>query len=84
VQTGIQAIQAAHPSSKGRLEAFVVDLADLTTLKPAVEKLLEKEQKLHVLVHNAGVMMPPEGSKTSQVCGDMARCRPVLTICEGV
>ncbi|KAF2805333.1 short-chain dehydrogenase [Mytilinidion resinicola] len=66
VQTGFQAIQAAHPSSKGRLEAFVVDLADLESVKRAVDNFLKREEKLHVLVHNAGVMMPPEGSKTTQ------------------
>jgi retinol dehydrogenase-12 len=62
VDTGIKAIQAANPSSKGRLEAFVIDLADLETVKPAVTGFLEK--KLHVLVHNDGVMMPPARSRT--------------------
>lgn len=62
VDTGIKAIQAANPSSKGRLEAFVIGLADLETVKPAVTGFLEK--KLHVLVHNAGVMIPPAGSRT--------------------
>ncbi|KAF2488864.1 short-chain dehydrogenase [Lophium mytilinum] len=66
VQTGVQAIQAAHPSSKGRLEAFVVDLADLESVKRAVDNFLKQEERLHVVVHNAGVMMPPEGSKTTQ------------------
>jgi len=67
----------------------VVDLADLTTVKPAVEKFLEKEEKLHVLVHNAGVMVPPEGSKTTQVCEHLAGsnldvCLVVLIRCRAM
>ena len=62
VDTGIRAIQAAHPSSTGRLESFVIALADLETVKPAVTGFLE-EKKLQVLVHNAGVIMPPAGSR---------------------
>jgi len=61
VDTGIKAIQAANPSSKGRLEAFVIGLADLETVKLAVTRFLEK---LHVLVHNAGAMTPSAGSRT--------------------
>jgi len=63
VDTGIRAIHAAHPSSTGRLEPFVIDLADLETVKPAVTRFLV-EKKLHVLVHNAGVMTPSAGSRT--------------------
>lgn len=66
VEGGIKDIAAAHPSSKGRLGSFVVDLADLETIKPAVEEFLSKEQRLDVLVLNAGVMMPPAGSKSKQ------------------
>jgi NAD(P)-dependent dehydrogenase (short-subunit alcohol dehydrogenase family) len=62
VDTDIKAIQAAHPSSKGRLEPFVIDLADLETVKLAVTRLLEK--KLHMLVHNAGVMTPSAEGRT--------------------
>jgi retinol dehydrogenase-12 len=61
INTGIKAIQAANSSSKGRLEAFVIDLADLETVKLAVTGFWEK---LHVLVHNDGVMMPPVRSRT--------------------
>jgi retinol dehydrogenase-12 len=52
---------------KGKLEAMVVDLADLRTVKPAVEAFLAKESRLDVLVHNAGVMTPPKGSKDVHV-----------------
>jgi len=71
VDTGIKAIQAAHPSSKGRLESFVIDLADLETVKPAVTRFLE-EKTLHVLVHNAGVMMPPAGGLTKHASSLMS------------
>ncbi|KAI4730886.1 NAD(P)-binding protein [Aureobasidium sp. EXF-10728] len=62
----ISEIREAVPSSKGKLEFMHVDLADLTTIKPGVEKFLAKESRLDVLTNNAGVMTPPQGSKTSQ------------------
>ncbi|KAK9466508.1 hypothetical protein V1512DRAFT_263765 [Lipomyces arxii] len=52
--------------SLGRMELVLMDLADLTTIKPAVEELLSKTTKLDSVWYNAGVMMPPEGSKTVQ------------------
>lgn len=51
----------------GKLRSMVIDLADLKTTKPAVESFLEKEERLDVLVHNAGVMVPPVGSVTKDV-----------------
>jgi len=36
-----------------------LDLADLKSVKAAAEDFLSKEQQLHVLFNNAGVMMPP-------------------------
>ncbi|KAG5971709.1 hypothetical protein E4U55_001137 [Claviceps digitariae] len=62
----MDAIKAAHPSSKGRLEFLSVDLSDLTTIKQAVQEFTAKETRLDVLVNNAGVMMPPGGSKGKQ------------------
>ena len=64
---GIKAIQATHPSSHGRLEPLVVDLADLENVKTAADEFLTKEDRLDVLVHNAGVMVPPTGSKSKLV-----------------
>jgi len=49
------------------LESMVVDLADLGTVKGAVDEFLGRESRLDVLVHNAGVMQPPAGSKDKQV-----------------
>jgi retinol dehydrogenase-12 len=43
-----------------------LDLSDLTTIKASAESFLSKENKLHVLFNNAGVMMPPQGSKSAQ------------------
>ncbi|KAF2757409.1 NAD(P)-binding protein [Pseudovirgaria hyperparasitica] len=65
VNEGIKSIRAEMGESKGRLMPLVLDLADLKTIRPAVEDFLSKETQLDVLVHNAGVMMPPVGSKTA-------------------
>ena len=56
-----------HGKSSGKLGSMVVDLADLATVKPAVESFLKKEERLDVLVHNAAVMTPPVGSKDKLV-----------------
>lgn len=45
----------------------MVDLGDLTTIKPAAEEFTRREQRLDVLWNNAGVMEPPKGSVTAQV-----------------
>lgn len=52
---------------KGRLGSLVVDLGDLRTVKGGVESFLAKESRLDGLVHNAGVMCPPAGSKDKLV-----------------
>jgi retinol dehydrogenase-12 len=62
----IKAIKEASPNSSGELAFLQLDLADLTTIKASAEKFLSKENKLHVLFNNAGVMCPPQGSKTPQ------------------
>jgi retinol dehydrogenase-12 len=45
----------------------VIDLADLRTVRPAVDSFLRKEVRLDVLVHNAGVMLAPKGSQDTLV-----------------
>lgn len=45
---------------------FHLDLSDLSAIKGSADAFLAKESQLHVLWHNAGVMIPPQGSKTKQ------------------
>jgi hypothetical protein len=52
---------------EGKLGSFVADLADLATVKTAAERFMLDETRLDGLIHNAGVMMPPTGSKDAQV-----------------
>lgn len=53
--------------SKGELAFMQLDLSDLSTIKPAVDAFFQKEDTLSVVWYNAGVMLPPKGSKTVQV-----------------
>ncbi|KAK9491881.1 putative oxidoreductase [Lipomyces doorenjongii] len=62
----IESIKSAVPSSNGKLVFLHLDLDDLTTIKKSADEFLSKEQKLDVLWNNAGVMVPPQGSKTKQ------------------
>jgi retinol dehydrogenase 12 len=62
----IEHIKAAFPKSTGQLIFLHLDLDDLTTIKKSAEEFLSKEKKLDVLWNNAGVMIPPQGSKTKQ------------------
>ncbi|KAL4873571.1 hypothetical protein BDV12DRAFT_182349 [Aspergillus spectabilis] len=50
--------------SRGRLVFLALDLSDLTTVKAGAYKFLQSEKRLDILIHNAGVMTPPPGSKT--------------------
>lgn len=62
----IEEIRQANPNSTGELAFLPLNLSDLTTIKSSAESFLAKENKLHVLFNNAGVMTPPKGSKTTQ------------------
>jgi NAD(P)-dependent dehydrogenase (short-subunit alcohol dehydrogenase family) len=62
----IESIKTAVPKSAGELVFLHLDLDDLTTIKKSAEEFLSKETKLDVLWNNAGVMVPPQGSKTKQ------------------
>ncbi|KAL2847032.1 hypothetical protein BJX68DRAFT_119801 [Aspergillus pseudodeflectus] len=59
-------LRQRFPASTGQVHFFHLDLSDLSTIKRSAEEFLAKEDKLHVLWHNAGVMIPPQGSKTKQ------------------
>lgn len=63
----IQSITANSPVSKGKIYFLHLDLANLTGVKDSVKEFLEREVRLDVLWNNAGVLTPPEGSKTLQV-----------------
>lgn len=65
-QSAMAKIRQSVSSSKGKLEFLKMDLADLTTIRPAAEHFLQTENRLDVLVLNAGVMFPPAGSKSAQ------------------
>ncbi|KAJ9639717.1 short-chain alcohol dehydrogenase [Knufia peltigerae] len=62
----IRKIKSKHPTSHGDLIFLRLDLDDLSTIKATAEEFLSKETKLNVLWNNAGVMVPPQGSKTKQ------------------
>ncbi|KAK9365523.1 hypothetical protein V1509DRAFT_632899 [Lipomyces kononenkoae] len=51
---------------KGSMEFLKIDLSDLTTVKPAAQELLSRIDRLDIAWYNAGVMIPPVGSKTTQ------------------
>jgi retinol dehydrogenase-12 len=65
-EEGINAIRNSVHKSHGSLVSTVVDLADLSTLKLAVEQFSSQQSRLDVLFLNAGVMTPPAGSKSAQ------------------
>jgi retinol dehydrogenase 12 len=58
-QKGMQEMRAAAPRSTGSVHFLQFDLADLSTIKPAVESFLSQSQQLDVLVNNAGVILHP-------------------------
>lgn len=62
----IAEVTKEHPASKGALIFLPLQLDDLTTIKASAEEFLSKENRLDVLFNNAGVMVPPHGSKTKQ------------------
>lgn len=65
-ETALANIRAASPNSTGHLAFLELDLANLSTIKPAVETFLASNSRLDVLVNNAGVMIPPKGSLDAQ------------------
>lgn len=62
----IKEIQSAHPNSSGELLFHPLQLDDLTTIKTSAQQFLARESRLDVLWNNAGVMVPPQGSKSVQ------------------
>jgi retinol dehydrogenase 12 len=63
----MQSITATSPGSTGKIYFLHLDLADLTGIKGSVEEFIGREERLDVLWNNAGVFVPPVGTKTVQV-----------------
>ncbi|KAG7664439.1 RDH2 [[Candida] subhashii] len=59
-------IAQEYSKSINSINFIKVDFADLTTIRPAVDKFLQQEERLDLIIHNAGVMTPPRHSKTKQ------------------
>ncbi|CAI6090933.1 unnamed protein product [Clonostachys chloroleuca] len=66
VRKAISDIQTENRDSKGELEFLQIDLEDLESVKQAAQSFLRMEKRLDMLWNNAGVMLPPSGSKTKQ------------------
>ncbi|ODQ61632.1 hypothetical protein WICANDRAFT_48591 [Wickerhamomyces anomalus NRRL Y-366-8] len=50
-----------------KIHLINADLGDLSSIKPAVDQIIKsKIDKIHYTILNAGVMSPPNGSKTKQ------------------
>lgn len=62
----IATVETSFPKSNGELVFLHLDLNDLALVKQSAESFLSKESRLDVLWNNAGVMTPPQGSKTKQ------------------
>ena len=83
VDRAIKSISQAN-AGKGKLHPLLLDLANFSSIKPAVNEFLDKESRLDVLVHNAGLMTPPAGSKNSKVFElETLWLHPRLTRCLG-
>ncbi|ROV96136.1 hypothetical protein VSDG_05106 [Cytospora chrysosperma] len=65
-ENAIEEIRKVSPESSGHIEFLYLDLSDLSTIKPAVQSFTAQQQRLDVLVNNAGVMYPPKGSTDAQ------------------
>ncbi|KAK1760054.1 hypothetical protein QBC47DRAFT_455871 [Echria macrotheca] len=61
-----ETIRSSSPKSQGRIESLVVDVSDLSSIKPCVQQFLARETRLDGLVHNAGVMNTPPDARTKQ------------------
>lgn len=67
-QEAIKKIQSSVPesSSTGTFDYLHLELDDLSSIKTSAESFRRRESKLDVLWNNAGVSIPPAGSKSRQ------------------
>ncbi len=61
--TALAKIKQANPKAKVRFET--IDLANLSSIKDFSSRMLAKEQAIHLLINNAGVMAPPKRLETA-------------------
>lgn len=80
-ETAIEAIKKEHPTSTGTLKFLQIDLSDLATVKPAAEEFMRQESRLDVLWHNAGIMLPPDGTVDKHVSTLPPTCTPLYIKC---
>jgi NAD(P)-dependent dehydrogenase (short-subunit alcohol dehydrogenase family) len=67
IEKAIETIKTSTTSpTTGVLKPLILDLADLSTIAPAVSEFLKAEKRLDVLFNNAGVSRQPAGSVTAQ------------------
>src|SRR5690606_38639685 len=59
INLAISAIKDEYPAAK--LEAGIVDLSDLDSVKTFGETINKTYRRLDILINNAGVMFPPPG-----------------------
>jgi NAD(P)-dependent dehydrogenase (short-subunit alcohol dehydrogenase family) len=64
--TQIRSSVRPESSSTGALDYLHLELDDLSSIKASAESFCRRESKLNVLWNNAGVSLPPEGSKSTQ------------------
>ncbi|MDB5011578.1 MAG: short-chain dehydrogenase/reductase [Mucilaginibacter sp.] len=58
-------IKIQEHKGTGTLETALLDLSSLTSVNQFAETFVQKHQQLHLLINNAGVMIPP-ASKTAE------------------
>lgn len=58
-----QAIRAAHPGAQ--IEVEQLDLASLASVEAFASRLLIRNQPIHTLINNAGIMTPPTRQTTA-------------------
>ncbi|KAL8830530.1 MAG: hypothetical protein Q9191_001377 [Dirinaria sp. TL-2023a] len=65
-QKAVETIKLSRPSSQGQLKFLYLDLEDLAGIQASVHAFRSQEKKLDVLWNNAGVGVPPAGTKSKQ------------------
>ncbi|KAH7200768.1 hypothetical protein BKA60DRAFT_174654 [Fusarium oxysporum] len=65
-EAAITALRKAHPTSTGSLGYVTLDFDDLTSIQASANALKSKTLSIDVLINNAGIMVPPAGSVSTQ------------------